>query len=170
VTITGHDFGFMMGRIGLVGSRGSVEQELFVMVWDGDHVIAHLPDALAAGTYRLAIVTHGNGRNPGASDMIDITIVPTPPATQGLQGPAGPAGPAGPRGDTGPQGAPGPNGLPGPIGLQGPIGPSGLQGPSGAGFQWRGGWDAAVQYSPGDVVAYDGSSSRTASRRRLRGR
>jgi hypothetical protein len=94
VTITGHDFGFMMGRIGLVGSRGSVEQELFVMVWDGDHVIAHLPDALAAGTYRLAIVTHGNGRNPGASDMIDITIVPTPPATQGLQGPAGSAGPA----------------------------------------------------------------------------
>ena len=29
---------------------------------------------------------------------------------------------------------------------------------SGAGFQWRGAWDATVQYSSGDVVAHEGSS------------
>lgn len=44
------------------------------------------------------------------------------------------------------------------MGLQGLTGPQGPQGASGAGFQWRGAWDATVQYSSGDVVAYGGSS------------
>ena len=57
VTITGHDFGQTTGRVGLVGSRGSVEVELIVLGWDDEHVVAHVPTALAAGTYRLAIVT-----------------------------------------------------------------------------------------------------------------
>jgi hypothetical protein len=173
VTATGHDFGATLGRASLAGSRGTVDVELIVAEWSDEQVVAHLPQGLAAGTYRLAIVTHGNGRNPGASDIIDLTIVLQPSAAAGAVGPAGPAGPAGPTGPTGPAGpagpqgnqgpqgipgAAGPAGAPGAPGAQGPTGSQGPQGANGAGFQWRGPWDPQVQYAIGDVVSDGGST------------
>jgi hypothetical protein len=174
VTTSGHGFGVAIGRVALVGSRGSVEMELAVASWTDEQVVAFLPLGLAAGTYRLGIVTKGNGRNPGGSDIIDLTIAdaavtgPAGPAgPQGIAGPAGPAGPTGAAGPAGPTGAAGPVGPTGavgpagPAGASGPTGPTGVQGPVGAagpGFQWKGSWDPQFQYASGDVVDHNGSS------------
>jgi hypothetical protein len=155
VTALGHNFGSTMGRIAVAGSRGSVDVELIVASWSDGQVVAYWPDAMSAGTYRLAIATHGNGRDPGGSDIIDVTIVERRNLSAG---PAGPAGATGPQGPQGPQGIIGPTGAVGPGGPTGAPGPAGPQGPDGAGFQWKGSWNAQAQYSSGDVVEHDGSS------------
>lgn len=160
ITTSGHGFGVATGQVGLVGSRGSVEMDLAIASWTDRQVVAFLPPALAAGTYRLAVVTRGNGRNPGGSDIIDLTVADTSGASA-QAGPAGPAGPTGAAGPAGPAGAAGPTGATGPAGPAGPTGPTGAQGPVGAtgpGFQWKGSWDPQVQYASGDVVAHNGSS------------
>src|SRR4051812_34952858 len=151
VSAMGHDFGSTTGRVALVGSRGSVDVELIVAAWSNEQVDAYLPQALPAGTYRLAIATHGAPRASGASDIIDVSFVPAPVARVE----AGPAGPAGAAGAAGPVG---PAGTVGPAGPQGPMGDGGPRGPIGPGFQWRGSWDPGVQYSNGDVVEHAGAS------------
>jgi hypothetical protein len=176
ITALGHSFGSQIGRVALTGSRGSVDMELVVISWGDGQIIAFLPDATPAGTYRLAIVTSGNVRNPGVSDIIDFTIVKRSPGVQGAAGPpgatgqAGPAGPQGADGAQGPGGPQGPVGPQGPTGAQGPIGPLGPQGPAGpqgeqgavgaggSGFAWKGSWDSQAQYVSGDVVEHNGSS------------
>ena len=138
VAVDGHNFG-AEGRVVLMGSQGSVSAELICVTWTDQHVVAFLPSGLSAGTYRLGIGTHGKGKNPGGTDIIDITI-----GIQGPPGPAGDQGPVGPQGQTGPQGPPGPQGphglqgaagspgASGQPGAQGPQGPQGISGPPGS--------------------------------------
>jgi hypothetical protein len=109
-------------------------------------------------TLEITLFGHGSAGTPG----------PTGP--QGPAGPGGPQGPAGPAGATGAQGTAGPAGA---IGPQGPIGLTGLTGATGAtgpegpagragpkGLNWRGAWDATVDYVLDDAVSFDGSSWR----------
>jgi hypothetical protein len=84
-----------------------------------------------------------------------------PQGETGPQGPQGAAGPQGPKGDTGATGATGPQGPAGPQGVQGPVGPQGPAGPQGPkGLNWRGAWDATINYATDDAVSYLGSSWR----------
>lgn len=129
VAVDGHNFG-AEGRVVLMGSQGSVSAELICVTWTDQHVVAFLPSGLSAGTYRLGVVTHGKGKNPGGTDIIDMTI-----GIQGPPGPTGDQGAVGPQGQTGPQGPPGPqgpSGLRGPQGLQGAAGAPGATGQPGA--------------------------------------
>ena len=87
------------------------------------------------------------------------------PGPQGIQGPQGLTGPQGPQGETGPRGPQGLEGLPGATGPQGPQGLQGIQGEQGipgpigpAGLEWRGTWDALVDYVNDDAVFHNGSS------------
>ena len=72
----------------------------------------------------------------------------------GLQGPKGDAGTQGLKGDTGNQGPMGLQGVKGDQGDVGPVGPAGPTGDTGAsgGINFRGAYDAATQYSAGDLV------------------
>lgn len=77
---------------------------------------------------------------------------------QGPEGEQGADGKRGPAGDPGAPGIDGRDGAPGPKGEPGPAGPKGPKGDKGDGFIYRGPWDRASTYKPGDVVEYLGSS------------
>ena len=79
----------------------------------------------------------------GATGPQGITGVPGP------QGVVGAIGPQGVIGAIGPQGTPGLNGSPGT---------NGTNGTDGRGFTFRGAFDASANYSPYDVVTYNGST------------
>lgn len=90
-----------------------------------------------------------------------------PQGPQGQQGATGPQGPQGQTGATGPQGNTGPQGPvgmtgaqgpQGPIGMTGAQGPAGTNGTNGTGFNYRGLFNPATNYSPYDVVTYNGST------------
>jgi hypothetical protein len=100
-------------------------------------IVAELPAGTEPGTYRL-VVLRGRGQAP-LGDALDVTL--------GTTGPAGPPGEQGPPGDPGPPGLPGRDGSPGEPG---PPGPKGLN--------WKGPWDATVEYQADDAVSHDGSS------------
>jgi hypothetical protein len=107
-----------------------------------DVILAELPAGTQPGTYRLAVVLEGP---PPRADAMDVTL-----GTAGPEGPAGAAGPQGPMGDPGPPGVPGSPGLPGEKGEPGPHGEKGLN--------WRGTWEAALEYQTDDAVGHEGSS------------
>jgi hypothetical protein len=133
--VHGRHFGVTPGWLVLAGVGDGVSEDLVatgrkfepadlrVRMWTDDQIVAVLPLRPPPGTYRLAVVTRGNGRNPGGRDLIDVAI--------GAQGPQGPDGPPGPQGPAGPVGPAGPTGAPGPAGPAGPAGPTGQQGPKG---------------------------------------
>lgn len=124
IMVEGRALGNRPGRIGLVGSRGTIQAELIAVTWTDSQVVALLPPGLPPGTYRLAVATRPNGKSPASSDSLDVTI--------GIQGPKGDPGPAGPQGPAGEPGSPGMTGPPGPPGPQGDPGPQGLRGDPGA--------------------------------------
>jgi hypothetical protein len=108
-------------------------------------ILAQLPPDLAPGGYLLE-VSRGNSSVQNGTFALTVGAV-------GPQGPPGPEGPRGPVGNTGPQGLTGP---PGPQGETGETGPEGPQGPKG--LNWRGAWDAGVEYQTDDAVSHEGSS------------
>lgn len=137
VWIAGFNFG-KSPRVSLAGV------ELVVLSYDpvAQLLVAALPSAVAAGTYRLTVIPANGMPNPpdisltiGAVGPIGPVGLPGPPGPRGDVGVPGPPGPRGetgapgPRGDTG---APGPQGLEGPQGPRGDVGPAGPQGPVGA--------------------------------------
>lgn len=92
---------------------------------------------------------------------------------QGPPGPQGQQGEKGEKGDPGVDGAPGTKGDPGDRGERGETGATGAAGPKGdkgdkgdpgepgmdgEGFRWRGAFDCAATYAPGDVVSDEGSA------------
>ncbi len=145
-------------------------------------VVALVPIRDGRG-YRLIgadgqILAFGDARVPGAPSRVPT---PTPlvggavaPTTcQGVTGARGPAGAQGPTGTAGSPGPVGAQGSPGPVGAQGSVGPVGAQGsvgpvgpdgaagapgPEGPPAVFRGSWASSASYTPGDAVAYGGSS------------
>lgn len=85
--------------------------------------------------------------------MPTIKIVPFP-------GAPGPRGLQGPRGYQGDQGIPGIQGESGLSGLEGPQGPQGEPGTNGQDALWNflGEYSNGADYSPGDVVTYNGGT------------
>lgn len=85
--------------------------------------------------------------------MAVIKIVPMP----GVPGPRGEQGPRGYQGDTG---LTGPQGEPGLNGLEGETGPQGEPGANGQDALWNflGEYSNGADYSPGDVVTYNGGT------------
>jgi len=118
VWIAGFNFG-KAPRVSLAGV------ELVVLSYDpvAQLLVAALPSAVAAGTYRLTVIPANGMPNP---PDISLTI-----GAVGPIGPVGLPGPPGPRGDVGAPGPPGPRGETGAPGPLGPEGPPGAQGPRG---------------------------------------
>ena len=147
LTVHGRNFGSAPGWLVLGGvddpngdPQAYAPTGLRVLRWSEVQLLAQLPAVPLSGTYRLAIITRGNGKNPGGRDVLEVAIgvqgPPGPAGPQGVEGDPGAAGPAGPTGPSGPQGVPGvpgtqgPQGVPGPAGPFGPAGPQGPEGPS----------------------------------------
>ena len=92
-------------------------------------VVVHLPSSIPDGSYRLTVT---RGKQPGDTDVFNVTLTSQIPGPQGPAGVAGATGPAGPAGPAGSTGVAGPSGPAGPAGPAGPIGPVGPAGPVGA--------------------------------------
>ena len=103
--------------------------------------------------------------NVGYPPVMNLVLQSQGP--QGVQGSVGATGPQGIVGAIGPQGLVGATGLQGVVGTIGPrgtpglnglTGTNGINGTDGRGFTFRGAFDASTNYSPYDVVTYNGSS------------
>ena len=128
--------------------------ELVVTSVTETRIVATMPDSpLPAGTYLLSVMRGMRGRGRALDDDRDdqrLAVFYVAVGAIGPQGPQGLIGPQGPQGLTGPQGLPGADGAPGAIGPEGPRGAVGLN--------WRGDFDATLQYEPNDAVFHAGSS------------
>jgi hypothetical protein len=96
------------------------------------HIVAVLPDGLAAFTTYKLVVVNAFGESHGCDITYGNTGPPGPTGAAGPQGPIGLTGATGAQGPTGTAGATGPQGPAGPKGDTGDTGAAGLQGPAGA--------------------------------------
>ena len=154
------------GATGAAGPAGAQGPPIsFLGGWLTSRTYA-VGDGISYGGSSYVALTQNSGRQPDVSPTFWAILAQAgaagPAGPTGLQGQQGPSGFAGPQGPSGPQGATGATGIAGPAGATGPAGPSGLAGPTGAtgatGITFRGAYSTTVNYAPGDLVTYAGSS------------
>jgi hypothetical protein len=152
------------GATGPTGSAGLV----WSASWNGSTAYS-TGDVVSSNGSSFVCVAPGGCTGVPTSDAATWSLL----AQAGATGPGGPAGAAGQTGTTGATGSPGsaglagstgatgttgPHGATGVTGATGVSGPTGSVGPTGAAIVWRGIWQAAVTYNPGDAVEDEGSA------------
>jgi hypothetical protein len=161
-----------VGPIGATGATGATGPPLsFQGTWSSTTAYS-IGDAVYLNGRSYIAVTGNLNVTPGTDGSVWALLAQqgaTGPigatGATGATGPTGPTGAAGPMGatgNTGPAGATGANGAQGIQGLQGPAGatgPAGAQGATGPGISFKGAWNGATPYLPGDAVYYVGGAS-----------
>ena len=77
LTVHGRNFGsgpgwLVLGGVGEPDLNSRYQpMDLTVQSWTDVQLVAQLPSIHSSGTYRLAILTRGNGKNPGGRDLVE---------------------------------------------------------------------------------------------------